>query len=187
MANRTSIESKYETYKREYAKDAAIVIQRGGTPASAQLSLAEFDAAYAAAKADKEEEAAKGLRSAKSLNIIQDLARKQTTASKSIIQSKAIRTALGNIAGAGKAGAGKAKSKAPSLRDIRAGIFDEERYKAAIKSKAEQYTEELRQRDIAELMSKNPNMQLTEAEGIVKTRKYGYEVAEYIGEVIFGS
>lgn len=182
MANRTSIESKYETYKREYAKDAAIVIQRGGTPASAQLSLAEFDAAYAAAKADKEEEAAKGLRSAKSLNIIQDLARKQTTASKSIIQAKAIRTALGNIAGAGKA-----KSKAPSLRDIRAGIFDEERYKAAIKSKAEQYTEELRQRDIAELMRKNPNMQLTEAEGIVKTRKYSYEVAEYIGEVIFGS
>ena len=99
MANRTSIESKYETYKREYAKDAAIVIRGGGSPASAQLSLAEFGAAYAAAKADKEEEAAKGLRSAKSLNIIQDLARKQTTASKSINQAKAIRTALGNLAG----------------------------------------------------------------------------------------
>ena len=182
MANRTSIESKYETYKREYAKDAAIVIQRGGTPASAQLSLAEFDAAYAAAKADKEEEASKGLRSAKSLNIIQDLARKQTTASKSIIQAKAIRTALGNLAGPGKA-----KSGAPSLRDIRAGIFDEESYKAAIQSKAEQYTNVLRQRDIADLLSNNPNMQLAEAERIVKTRKYSYEVAEYIGEVIFGS
>lgn len=182
MANRTSIESKYETYKREYAKDAAIVIRRGGSPASAQLSLAEFEAAYAAAKADKEEEAAKGLRSGKSLNIIQDLARKQTTASKSIKQAKAIRTALGNLAGEGKK-----KSEAPSLRDIRAGIFDEERYKAAIQSKAEQYANELRKRDISELLSNNPNMQLAEAERIVKTRKYGYEVAEYIGEVIFGS
>ena len=182
MANRTSIESKYETYKREYAKDAAIVIRRGGSPASAQLSLAEFEAAYAAAKADKEEEAAKGLRSAKSLNIIQDLARKQTTASKSIKQAKAIRTALDNLAGPDKA-----KSGAPSLRDIRAGIFDEESYKTAIKNTAEQYTEVLRKRDIAELMSKNPNMQLAEAERIVKTRKYSYEVAEYIGEVIFGS
>lgn len=186
MANRTSIESKYETYKREYAKDAAIVIRRGGSPASAQLSLAEFEAAYAAAKADKEEEAAKGLRSAKSLNIIQDLARKQTTASKSIIKAKAIRTALGNLADSDKA-KGIKKPKVPSLRDIRAGIFDEESYKAVIKSKAEQYTEVLRKRDIAELMSKNPNMQLAEAERIVKTRKYGYEVAEYIGEVIFGS
>lgn len=182
MANRTSIESKYETYKREYAKDAAIVIRRGGSPASAQLSLAEFEAAYAAAKADKEEEAAKGLRSGKSLNIIQDLARKQTTASKSIIQAKAIRTALSNLAGPGKAMSGT-----PSLRDIRAGIFDEESYKAAIKSKAEQYIEVLRKRDIAELMSKNPNMLEADAEKIVKTRKYGYEVAEYIGEVIFGS
>lgn len=178
MANRTSIESKYETYKREYAKDAAIVIRRGGSPASAQLSLAEFGAAYAAAKADKEEEAAKGLRSGKSLNIIQDLARKQTTASKSIRQAKAIRTALGNLAGPGEA---------PSLRDIRAGIFDEESYKAAIQSKAEQYANVLRQRDIADLLSNNPNMQLAEAERIVKTRKYSYEVAEYIGEVIFGS
>lgn len=182
MANWTSIESKYETYKREYAKDAAIVIRRGGSPASAQLSIAEFEAAYAAAKADKEEEAAKGLRSAKSLNIIQDLARKQTTASKSIIQAKAIRKALGNLAGPGKA-----KSGAPSLRDIRAGIFDEESYKAAIKSKAKQYTDVLRQRDIADLLSNNPNMQPEEADRIVKTRKYGYEVAEYIGEVIFGS
>lgn len=182
MANRTSIESKYETYKREYAKDAAIVIRRGGSPASAQLSLAEFGAAYAAAKADKEEEAAKGLRSAKSLNIIQDLARKQTTASKSIGQAKAIRTALGNLAGIGKA-----KSGSPSLRDIRAGIFDEESYRAAIKSKAEQYTEVLRKRDISDLLSNNPNMQLAEAERIVKTRKYSYEVAKYIGEVIFGS
>ena len=182
MANRTSIESKYETYKREYAKDAAIVIRRGGSPASAQLSLAEFEAAYAAAKADKEEEAAKGLRSAKSLNIIQDLARKQTTASKSIKQAKAIRTALGNLTDPGKAMSGT-----PSLRDIRAGIFDEESYKAAIKSKAEQYTEVLRKRDIADLLSNNPNMQPAEAERIVKTRKYSYEVAEYIGEVIFGS
>lgn len=182
MANRTSIESKYETYKREYAKDAAIVIRRGGSPASAQLSLAEFGAAYAAAKADKEEEAAKGLRSGKSLNIIQDLARKQTTASKSIKQAKAIRTALGNLADPGKI-----KSRAPSLRDIRAGIFDEERYKAAIKSKTEQYANELRKRDIADLLSNNPNMQLAEAERIVKTRKYGYEIAEYISEVIFGS
>lgn len=182
MANRTSIESKYETYKREYAKDAAIVIRRGGSPASAQLSLAEFGAAYAAAKSDKEEEAAKGLRSGKSLNIIQDLARKQTTASKTIRQAKAIRTALGNLAGPGKA-----KSGAPSLRDIRAGIFDEESYKAAIQSKAEQYTNVLRQRDIADLLSNNPNMQLAEAERIVKTHKYSYEVAEYIGEVIFGS
>ena len=182
MANRTSIESKYETYKREYAKDAAIVIRRGGSPASAQLSLAEFGAAYAAAKADKEEEAAKGLRSGKSLNIIQDLARKQTTASKSIKQAKAIRTALGNLAGQGYTISG-----APSLRDIRAGIFDEESYKTAIKNTAEKYTEVLRKRDIAELMSKNPNMQLAEAERIVKTRKYGYEIAEYIGEVIFGS
>ena len=182
MANRTSTESKYETYKREYAKDAAIVIRRGGSPASAQLSLAEFGAAYAAAKADKEEEAAKGLRSGKSLNIIQDLARKQTTASKSIKQAKAIRTALGNLAGQGYTISG-----APSLRDIRAGIFDEESYKAAIKSKAEQYTEVLRKRDIADLLSNNPNMQPAEAERIVKTRKYSYEVAEYIGEVIFGS
>ena len=182
MANRTSIESKYETYKREYAKDAAIVIRRGGSPASAQLSLAEFGAAYAAAKADKEEEAAKGLRSAKSLNIIQDLARKQTTASKSIKQAKAIRTALGNLAGLGIATSGT-----PSLRDIRAGIFDEESYKASIKSKADQYANELRKRDIAELLSNNPNMQLAEAERIVKTRKYSYEIAEYIGEVIFGS
>ena len=182
MANRTSIESKYETYKREYAKDAAIVIRRGGSPASAQLSLAEFEAAYAAAKADKEEEAAKGLRSGKSLNIIQDLARKQTTASKSIRQAKSIRTALVNLAGPGKA-----KSREPSLRDIRAGIFDEESYKAAIKSKAEQYANEIRKRDIAELLSNNPNMQLAEAERIVKTRKYSYEVSEYIGEVIFGS
>ena len=182
MANRTSIESKYETYKREYAKDAAIVIRRGGSPASAQLSLAEFGAAYAAAKADKEEEAAKGLRSGKSLNIIQDLARKQTTASKSIRQAKAIRTALGNLAGQGNA-----KSGAPSLRDIRAGIFDEESYKAAIQSEAQRYANELRQRDIADLLSNNPNMQLAEAERIVKTRKYSYEVAEYIGEVIFGS
>ena len=182
MANRTSIESKYETYKREYAKDAAIVIRRGGSPASAQLSLAEFEAAYAAAKADKEEEAAKGLRSGKSLNIIQDLARKQTTASKSIKQAKAIRTALGNLAGQDYK-----ISRMPSLRDIRAGIFDEESYKTAIKNTAEQYTEVLRKRDIAELMSKNPNMQLAEAERIVKTRKYGYEVAEYIGEVIVGS
>lgn len=182
MANRTSIESKYETYKREYAKDAAIVIRRGGSPASAQLSLAEFGAAYAATKADKEEEAAKGLRSGKSLNIIQDLARKQTTASKSIKQAKAIRTALGNLAGPGTAMSG-----IPSLRDIRAGIFDEESYKAAIKSKAEQYTEVLRKRDIADLLSNNPNMQPAEAERSVKTRKYSYEVAEYIGEVIFGS
>ena len=182
MANRTSIESKYETYKREYAKDAAIVIRRGGSPASAQLSLAEFGAAYAAAKADKEEEAAEGLRSSKSLNIIQDLARKQTTAYKSIKQAKAIRTALGNLAGEGKV-----KSGVSSLRDIRAGIFDEESYKRAIKSKSEQYANELRKRDIAELLSNNPNMQLSEAERIVKTRKYSYEVAEYIGEVIFGS
>ena len=182
MANRTSIESKYETYKREYAKDAAIVIRRGGSPASALLSLAEFGAAYAAAKADKEEEAAKGLRSSKSLNIIQDLARKQTTASKSIRQAKAIRTALGNLASEGKL-----KSRAPSLRDIRAGIFDEDSYKAAIKSNAEQYANELRKRDIADLLSNNPNMQLADAERIVKTRKYSYEVAEYIGEVIFGS
>lgn len=182
MANRTSIESKYETYKREYAKDAAIVIRRGGSPASAQLSLAEFEAAYAAAKADKEEEAAKGLRSGMSLNIIQDLARKQTTASKSIKQAKAIRTALGNLAGQDYT-----ISRMPSLRDIRAGIFDEESYKTAIKNTAAQYTEGLRKRDIAELMSKNPNMPLAEAERIVKTRKYSYEVAEYIGEVIFGS
>ena len=182
MANRTSIESKYETYKREYAKDAAIVIRRGGSPASAQLSLAEFGAAYAAAKADKEEEAAKGLRSGKSLNIIQDLARKQTTASKSIKQAKAIRTALGNLADQGYT-----MSITPSLRDIRAGIFDEESYKAAIKSEAEQYANELRKRDIADLLSNNPNMQLADAERIVKTRKYSYEVAEYIGEVIFGS
>ena len=182
MANRTSIESKYETYKREYAKDAAIVIRRGGTPASAQLSLAEFGAAYAAAKADKEEEAAKGLRSAKSLNIIQDLARKQTTASKSIKQAKAIRTALSNLAGPDKAMSGT-----PSFRDIRAGIFDEDRYKAAIKSESERYVNTLRKRDIAELLSNNPNMQPAEAERIVKTRKYSYEVAEYIGEVIFGS
>lgn len=182
MANRTSIESKYETYKKEYAKDAAIVIRRGGSPASAQLSLAEFGAAYAAAKADKEEEAAKGLRSGKSLNIIQDLARKQTTASKSIKQAKAIRTALGNLAGMDYTISGT-----PSLRDIRAGIFDEESYKAAIKSTAEQYANELRKRDIAELLSNNPNMQLAEAERIVKTRKYSYEVAGYIGEVIFGS
>ena len=182
MANRTSIESKYETYKREYAKDAAIVIRRGGSPASAQLSLAEFGAAYAAAKADKEEEAAKGLRSAKSLNIIQDLARKQTTASQSIRQAKAIRTALGNLASQGNV-----MSRAPSLRDIRAGIFDEESYKAAIKSEAERYANMLRQRDIADLLNNNPNMQLAEAERIVKTRKYSYEVSEYIGEVIFGS
>ena len=182
MANRTSIESKYETYKREYAKDAAIVIRRGGSPASAQLSLAEFGAAYAAAKADKEEEAAKGLRSGKSLNIIQDLARKQTTASKSTRQAKAIRTALGNLADMGNA-----MPKVPSLRDIRAGIFDEERYKALIKSEAEQYSNMLRRRDIADLLNNNPNMQLAEAERIVKTRKYSYEVAEYIGEVIFGS
>lgn len=186
MANRTSIESKYETYKREYAKDAAIVISRGGSPASAQLSLAEFGAAYAAAKADKEEEAAKGLRSGKSLNIIQDLARKQTTASKSIIHAKAIRTALGNLTPPGKT-KGKAKPEVPSLRDIRAGIFDEESYKKAIKDKAEKYTAGLRKRDIAELMRKNPNMLKAEAEKIVETRKYGYEVAEYIGEVIFGS
>lgn len=182
MARKTSIESKYETYKREYAKDAAIVIRRGGTPASAQLSLAEFDAAYAAAKADKEEEAAKGLRSAKSLNIIQDLARKQTTASKSIRQAKAIKTALEHLGGEDAK-----KSKLPSLANIRAGIFDEESYKTALKDEARRYTKDLKRRDIAELMRSNPNMRIIEAARIISKRKYSYEVAEYIGEVIFGS